>query len=447
VFRLNFSHGTHEEHTAILADIRTISRESGRHVAVLQDLCGPKMRLEPFPGDVLECALNDEFVLVTEAGSATGRELMCSYRELPNDLKVGESVLFADGTVAMTVIETAPGRARLNVTLPGRLRSRQGVNLPGSNLAVSSLTDKDMRDLDWTASHADDVDFVGLSFVRSAEDVEGLRRALQARHCQARIVVKIEKPQAVQHLEEIVAAADAVMVARGDLGVEMDVHRVPAIQKRIISLCNATRRPVITATQMLNSMEHSSRPTRAEASDVFNAVLDGTDAVMLSGESAIGQFPVEAVLTMGSICAEAETHLKARGGHRGGGRSRQDRLIDPVTHAAVDAACQMSEDLDAALIVVATDSGRTALAVSNRRPTAAILALTHNEHVARALILCWGVTAVVRPQGSWAENALAFGVQWAKEHGLAASGQHAILLQGEIANRPDIRAVLAGTIS
>src|SRR4051794_2403413 len=171
VFRLNFSHGTHEEHSAVLADIRAISREMGRHVAVLQDLCGPKMRLGPIPGDLVECPLGEEFTLVTERTSDDPHELTCSYRELPNDLKPGETVLFADGTVGMAVTDAAPGRARLKVTLPGRLRSRQGLNLPGSNLAVKSLTEKDLRDLDWTAKHPDDVQFVGFSFVRSSDDV------------------------------------------------------------------------------------------------------------------------------------------------------------------------------------------------------------------------------------------------------------------------------------
>ena len=260
--------------------------------------------------------------------------------------------MFADGTVAMVVIDTAPGRARLKVTLAGRLRSRQGLNLPGSDLAVESLTDKDLEDLDWTARHAADVDFVGLSFVRGAQDVARLRQELQARGCRARIVVKIEKPQAVQNLEAIVAATDAVMVARGDLGVEMDVQRVPSIQKRIIALCNAAHRPVITATQMLNSMEHSSRPTRAEASDVFNAVLDGSDAVMLSGESAVGEYPVEAVATMRRICAEAEAHLKSTAYAPRSQSASLPALIDPITEAAADAACLIAQRLDAALIVV-----------------------------------------------------------------------------------------------
>jgi pyruvate kinase len=445
VFRLNFSHGTHEEHSAVLAHIRRLSREMDRHVAVLQDLCGPKMRLEPIPGDVLECHLNDEFTIV--AGTpANAHEIACSYRELPNDLSTGETVLFADGTVAMTVVETAPGRARLRVTLAGRVRSRQGLNLPSSDLAVSSLTDKDLHDLDWTAQHAGDVDFVALSFARTADDVRRLRRELQSRACTADVVVKIEKAQAVQHLEEIVAAADAVMVARGDLGVEMEVDRVPAIQKRIIAACNQAHRPVITATQMLNSMEHSSRPTRAEASDVFNAVLDGTDAVMLSGESAIGQFPVEAVATMRDICAQAEAYLKSQGRPSPSHVPPLSDLVDSITEASVDAACLMTRQLDARVIVVAAASGRPARALANRRPAASILALPPTEEIARRLSLCWGVIAVVLSEPSAAERALVFGIESAKSRGLVESGDHAVLLADHVGSRHDVRAVLAGTV-
>jgi pyruvate kinase len=444
-FRLNFSHGTHEDHSELLRDIRTVSREMSRHVAVLQDLCGPKMRLEPVAGDVIECALDDEFTLVTETRSNGARELRCTYRDLPNDLKPGETVLFADGTVAMQVVDTVPGCARLRVTLPGRVRSRQGLNLPGSSLAVSSLTDKDLHDLDWTARHAADIDYVALSFVRGAADVNRLRAELTARKCRAAVMVKVEKPQAVQHLDGIILAADAVMVARGDLGVEIDVHQVPAVQKRIISKCNAACRPVVTATQMLNSMEQSSRPTRAEASDVFNAVLDGTDAVMLSGESAVGAYPVEAVDTMRRICIEAEHHMASLLPVRGRPVPAA-ALNDPFTDASADAACLMARQLEAALIVVAAESGHTALALGNRRPDASILALPRSEHVARSLALCWGVTSVVLPEASWAERVLAFGVDWAKSHGLVQQGQRAILLRGHIADQPDIRAVLAATI-
>src|SRR6516164_8050061 len=447
VFRLNFSHGTHEEHAAVLAEIRSLSRPLDRHVGVLQDLCGPKMRLGVIPGDMTDCPLGAEFSLVSDRSSDSARELTCSYRELPNDLKPGETVLFADGTVAMVVTEVGPGRARLRVTLPGRLRSRQGLNLPGTDLKVKALTDKDLQDLDWTARHADEVQFVGLSFVRGEEDVAGLRRELAARKIAAKVVVKIEKPQAVLRLEGIVAATDAVMVARGDLGVEMDVRRVPAIEKRVIALCNQLHRPVITATQMLNSMEHSSRPTRAEASDVFNAVLDGTDAVMLSGESAIGKYPQEAVLTMRQICAEAEAYLKANGpGHSPVVPASLGGLVNPITEAAVDAACLAAKRLEAPLIVAATNSGRTALALSNRRPAATVLALTRSEQVARLLALCWGVSATVAPVDSSPQQELDFAIAWAGPRRLVRRGQHVVLVRGEMPGQPTSRAVLVGAV-
>ena len=340
VFRLNFSHGTHEEHSAVLADIRAVSREAGRHVGVLQDLCGPKMRLGPIPGDLGRVPAG--------RGVHPGRRPLLG-QPPRTDLLVPRAAerpqARRDGPVRRRHRgddrdRRRAGPGRLKVTLPGRLRSRQGLNLPGSDLAVKSLTDKDLHDLDWTARHAGDVQFVGLSFVRSPDDVAWLRRELQARKCPAKVVVKIEKPQAVRHLEAIVAATDGVMVARGDLGVEMDVQRVPAIQKRVIALCNQAHRPVITATQMLNSMEHSSRPTRAEASDVFNAVLDGTDAVMLSGETAVGEYPVEAVATMRQICAEAEAYLKS--GDATGARRRRPRWPGSSSRSprpTVDAAC------------------------------------------------------------------------------------------------------------
>jgi pyruvate kinase len=446
VFRLNFSHGTHEEHSAALAVIRSLSQERNRHVGILQDLCGPKLRLGPIPGDLVECPLGEAFSLVMERSADDPCELTCSYRELPGDLKPGETVLFADGTVAMTVTEVVPGRARLRVTLPGRLRSRQGLNLPGSHLAVQALTDKDLHDLDWTARHAEDVQFVGLSFVRSPDDVALLRRELVARKCSAKIVVKIEKPEAMRHLETIVATTDAVMVARGDLGVELDVQRVPAIQKQVIALCNRMHRPVITATQMLNSMEHSSRPTRAEASDVFNAVLDGTDAVMLSGETAVGEYPVAAVATMRQLCAEAEVYRKLN--------RRPDvapaplaEFIDPVTEALVDAACLAAERLGAPLIVVATASGRTALALSNRRPAATVLALTRSEPIARIAALCWGVTPLVAPEGLPMEQELPFAMDWARTHKLVQPGQHVVLVRGEMPGQVKSRSVVAGQVN
>jgi pyruvate kinase len=446
VFRLNFSHGTHEEHTEVVTRIRTIARELDRSVGILQDLCGPKMRLGPIPGDAVQCGLGEEFTLVSRRSSDDPHELTCTYENLPNDLKPGESVLFADGTVAMTVLDVTRGRAQLKVTQPGTLRSRQGVNLPGSTLAVESLTPKDLDDLDWTSRHKGDVQFVGLSFVRTAGDVTRLRNELAARSCPQKIVVKIEKPQAVEQLDAIIAATDGVMVARGDLGVEVAAHQVPALQKRIIARCNQAHRPVITATQMLNSMEHSSRPTRAEASDVFNAVVDGTDAVMLSGESAIGDYPVESVATMARICLEAEGFLEGRGRASAESSAHLAGLIEPITEAAVDAAVLAVERLDAPVVIVATDSGRTALAVSNRRPTATILALTRTERIARTLSLCWGVTSLVIPEATSADAELARGVEWARTHDVVRPGQHVVFLRGQVPGQPNSRAVLAREI-
>ena len=446
VFRLNSSHGTHEEHTEVLGRIRALGRETGKHFAVLVDLCGPKIRLGPIPGDLVECPLGEEFILAVERTSDDPHVLTCSYRNLPGDLKLGEAVLFADGTVAMTVIQAGPDQVRLKVTLPGRLRSRQGINLPNSTLNMPSLTAKDMEDLNWIAQHDDDVQFIGLSFVRTADDVMALRRELTARKSTARIIVKIEKPQAVVNLEAIIAVTNGVMVARGDLGVEMEVARVPAIQKRVIGLCNQTHRPVITATQMLNSMEHSSQPTRAEATDVFNAVLDGTDAVMLSGETAIGQYPIEAALTMRRICAEAESYMTPKRRHLELSASLTD-LVKPITEATVDAACLAAEELAAPLLIVSTVSGRTALALSNRRSLARIVALAPNENIARLLNMCWGVTPMILPPGRSADQELAFALEWARDRQLVRPGQHVVFIRGELPGQTRSRTILTHEVA
>jgi pyruvate kinase len=429
LFRLNFSHATHDEHSETFAAIRAASEQTGRVVGVLQDLCGPKMRLGAIPGDEVVCNLGDTFRLVEEATPGEPHDLTCTYKTLPRDLKVGDSVLFADGTVAMQVQAVASGVATLEVTLPGRLRSHQGLNLPGSDLKVRPLTDKDLVDLDWTASH--EVDYVGLSFVRTAWDVDLLRWELERRKCEAKIVVKIEKPQAVANLEAIVEKADAVMIARGDLGVEIDVAKVPAVQKRIIGVCHRYRRPVITATQMLASMETSNRPTRAEASDVFNAILDGTDAVMLSGETAIGEYPVEAVTTMSRIAAEAEALLRsfpyAPLPVADGCTHEQ-----PVTESMVEAACVACRSLDAKLLIVATFHGRSALAVSKQRQPTPTLALTTSARGARVMTLYWGVTPVVVAEITGAVNALGTALDWARDHSIIAPGDHVALLVGTI---------------
>ncbi|MDG3002545.1 pyruvate kinase [Paludisphaera mucosa] len=458
VFRLNFSHGTHDEHSATFRDIQDVSREMGRQVAVLQDLCGPKIRLGTIAGDVVACDLDSEFVLTTHPTSADDpHQLTCTYKELADDLEVGQAVLFADGTVGMTVQEKKPGWARMKVTLPGRIRSNQGINVPGAALSVSALTPKDLADLEWTAKH--EVSYVGLSFVRHAADVTRLRAELEARGSRARIIAKIEKPQAVANLDSIVAEADGVMVARGDLGVEIDVAKVPAVQKKIIETCHKARVPVITATQMLNSMESSSRPTRAEASDVFNAVLDGSDAVMLSGETAIGSYPVEAVSIMSQIAHEAEGLLFSRieSGVGSwpmtaetcancpcgptGAVSRAGQVL-PITEAVVEAASHVAAKLRAALMVVATHSGRTALALSKQRTATPTLALTDDEEVARSMALYWGVTPLHIPELFDTGQVLAFADEWCRRHDLIDTGDRLVVVRGVIPDNPSHNAIL-----
>ncbi len=454
VFRLNFSHGTHDEHTATVRAIRAIERESGLCLAVLQDLGGPKIRLGPIPGDSVECGLGETFTLVVDRTSDDPRQMTCTYRDLPRDLRTGDVVLFADGAVAMRVeaehrgSEGQPGgdSVSMTVTLAGRLKSRQGINLPGTNLGVSALTEKDLRDLDWTAGAG--VEYVGLSFVRSADDVIQLRRELALRGSKARIIAKIEKPEAVLAIDAIVAQADAVMVARGDLGVEMDVASVPAIQKRVIAACNRARVPVITATQMLNSMETSNRPTRAEATDVFNAVLDGTDAVMLSGETAAGNYPLEAVETMSRIVSEAETFLAeqqpgfSRNPRETGIGWSNEGWITPITEAVVDAASLACRRLNAALLVVATRSGRTALAASKYRNTTPTLALAEDLETARAMALYWGVNPLVAPGIADVEQDLAVALDWAKTHHVVKPGDRVVLVRGSIPGNPTHNALV-----
>ncbi|MBX6312292.1 MAG: pyruvate kinase [Isosphaeraceae bacterium] len=435
VFRLNAAHGTHDEHTAAVEAIRKVTAEMGRVLGLLLDLGGPKLRLGPVAGGEIESQLGEEFILTSRpSGRDDPHELTCTYRELPRDLSPGDLVLFADGAVAMEVTQAGADSARLVVTQAGRLRSGQGVNLPDVDLRVKALTDKDLVDLDWAVTHG--VEYVGLSFVRSAADVAWLRRELLARGGRAKIVAKIEKPQAVAELDAILAETDVVMVARGDLGVEMDVARVPAVQKQVIAACHKARVPVITATQMLNSMESSPQPTRAEASDVFNAVLDGTDALLLSGETAIGRFPVEAVAMMSRIAAEAERLLPAGRVELGPPPATKVGWIQPTTEAVVEAASLASRRLNAALLVVATHTGRTALALSKHRHPTPTLALADAPEVARAMSLYWGVTPVQVPDISDGARAMAFALDWARAQNLVARGDRVVLLRGTVPGNP-----------
>ena len=456
VFRLNFSHGNHVVHAETLKNIREAAAACDRVVAVLQDLGGPKIRLGDIPGDAIDCKPDDLFTLMKDRTEPDNPyQFTCTYRELADDLKPEDVVYYADGTVAMVVTESGNGSATMRVTLPGRIRSHQGINLPGAALNVKALTDKDLLDLDWTA--ANPVEYVGLSFVRRASDVTTLREELDRRGCTSvKIVAKIEKPQAVANLDAIIAETDAVMVARGDLGVEVDIARVPAIQKQVIAACHQARIPVITATQMLNSMETSSRPTRAEATDVFNAVLDGTDAVMLSGETAIGSYPIEAVSTMSRILIEAETLLLGDTFHSNPWTKPPTPLqsqsqgrggwVQPITESVVEAVRSVGKRLNAALVIVATHSGRTALALSKQRYAPRTLALAEDAATAQSMALYWGVTSLYAPGIAEAETARSFALKWAKERNLIKTGDYVVLVQGTMPGSPSKNSIVVQVV-
>ncbi len=392
LFRLNFAHGDYETLDRVLKDIRAVSKELKRPIGILGDLSGPKIRLGKLPEEGVYCELGQQFQFIRGEESSDPKQLTCTYDRLVDDLRNGDRVLLADGTVSMRVVgkNEVEGRVVCTVDGPGLIRSRQGINLPGVSLSTPCLTEKDLADLDWAIKN--EIDYVGLSFVRRADDIRQLRSEIKARNSAhpPHIVAKIEKMEAVTELDEILDLTDAVMVARGDLGVEVDIERVPTLQKRIIKLCNQHRIPVITATQMLDSMQDNERPTRAEASDVANAVMDGSDAVMLSGETAIGKYPVDAVAMMSRIALEAERLVLPN--RNADTDSQPNTRATLVTEAVTLGAGAAAERLEADLIVIATHSGKTAMALSKQRGQVPILALTDRPDAARRMCLYWGIT-------------------------------------------------------
>jgi pyruvate kinase len=429
-FRLNFAHGEYADKARIVAAVRKISEELEMPIGLLGDLAGPKIRLGTLPPDGLSVREGERYAFIRESAQPGGADeavstdpfpLTCSYPGLIDDLRTGNRILLADGMVSMRVIRIEPDRAICEVEQPGRLLTRQGINLPHSHLQLPSLTDKDERDLDWALEHG--LDFVSLSFVRRAEDVRSLRaRIEQARPATVPLIVaKIEKPEAVDALEEILAETDVVMVARGDLGVEVDIVRVPAIQKRIIRACNEHRVPVITATQMLESMQQNELPTRAEATDVANAVLDGSDAVMLSAETAVGRHPVRVVSMMNRIVREIEPLVVSRKDLPLGRNTRN--TATELTRAVTLGAIHAAEQIQARLLVVQTRSGATAGAVSELRSGTPILALTDDPQTARRLSVTWGVRGLVTDVCHGTPQEVAdFTIRWGREQGILASG-------------------------
>jgi pyruvate kinase len=429
LFRLNFAHGNHEWLSQVVATIRKVSNDIERPIGILGDLAGPKIRLEELPDGVIHCRSGEKFEFAHTADPANPHRLTCTYEKLVDELEVNDGVLLADGTVSMRVVEknAAEGRVVCIVEQAGDIRSRQGLNLPGVALSAPSLTEKDRGDLAWAIANG--IDFIGLSFVRSADDITLLRQAIADLNpaSQPQIVAKIEKMEAVSQLEQILSVTDVVMVARGDLGVEVDLALVPIFQKRIIRLCNQHRIPVITATQMLDSMTHNSRPTRAEAADVANAVLDGTDAIMLSGETAAGEYPAEAVATMSRIAHEAERILHP---HRQVDQHSQPRSRAlAVTEAVTLGAARAADHLAADLVVVATRGGKTAMAISRQRSHTPILGISDSPETARRMCLYWGVTPLQSDKvNAPHQDLLKFIVDWCRRQNILHSGSKLVLV-------------------
>ncbi len=425
VFRLNMAHAGPDEQQPHVNHIRQVSEELNEPLAILVDLAGPKFRLGVLPDEGIFCGRDETFFIVRQ-DPAGPNELVTTYQALVDELSVGDLVMLADGTVSMRVEELLPDRARLRVEQHGIIRSRQGVNLPGVKLSAPAISVEDHQHAIWAAKAG--VDFVSLSFVRSPDEVRTLKSIIRSNGSAARVIAKIEKREALERLDEIVAESDGIMVARGDLGVEIDVAEMPLAQKRVIRTCHEYHKPVIIATQMLDSMHESQRPTRAEATDVANAVLDGADACMLSGETAIGKHPRLAVETMNRIakvteqCLEGQPIRQCAKKNAGG--------LHEVTSAVVRGAGTMAQSLNAKLVVVASHSGRTALALSQQRSFSPTIGVSTKESTLRQMCLYWGVTPLREAPAENIEQLIKHTDEWACRVGLAAKGDRIVIVGG-----------------
>jgi pyruvate kinase len=421
VARLNFSHGKYEDHAAVISALRAISEELLTPVTILQDLQGPKIRVGQIVNGETELVPGETITLVPE--DKYDGQTMCipiDYPYVAEETLPGMQVLLADGLFELEVLEAKGTEVLCKVIEGGILKSRKGVNFPQLNLRLPSLTDKDLRDLDFGLSQ--NVDWISLSFVREASDIIQLKKLIKEKGFEKPVIAKIEKPQAVDHLEEIIRESDGIMVARGDLGVEMSPESVPMIQKKIIEMCNRTGKPVITATQMLESMIHEPRPTRAEASDVANAIVDGTDAIMLSGETAMGMFPVRAVEMMERIANDVESKIDFKTYPR---CSRNDVL------ALSQAANAIEKVIDLASIVVFTTSGRSARYVAAERPKTQILALTRHSSVYHMLNLFWGINPIlVTEKAESFEEIIGYAESILTKKGMISPGQKILIMAG-----------------
>lgn len=422
VARLNMSHGDYNEHSTRLGAVREAARLTGKTVGVLADLQGPKIRLGKFADGVKpELSVGDRFTITTDDILGDAERSSTTYKGLTGDVKVGDAILIDDGKVGLRAVEVTETEVICDVVVPGPVSNNKGINLPGVAVSVPALSDKDEADLRWALSQ--DVDMIALSFVRSGKDVERVHEIMDEEGRRIPVIAKLEKPQAIENLQEIVDAFDAFMVARGDLGVELPLEEVPLVQKQIIRAARKWAKPVIVATQMLESMISAPRPTRAEASDVANAILDGADAVMLSGETSVGDFPVETVQTMARIVENTE-----RVGHS------EIHAIDwdPHTTGGVlaKAAIEVAQRVGARYLVAFTKSGDTGRRLSRLRPGIQLLVFSPEESTRQQMTLTWGVETIVTPSFENQDDMVSAMDWYLRERGLIEAGERIVILSG-----------------
>jgi len=424
VARMNFSHGSHDEHEERIDIVRRVASELGRDVAILQDLQGPKIRVGPMEDGSVLIHEGHQLILSTEKMEyGTAERVFVSYSSLHLDVEVGGRILLDDGLLELKVLEARDKEVVTEVVVGGPLRSRKGVNLPHLRTNSPALTEKDIEDLEFGLKM--NVDLIALSFVRDESDVTNLVQRIRDSGKRVGVIAKIEKPEAVHNFDQILDEADGIMVARGDLGIEMPLQQVPGTQKEIIRKCRMAGKPVITATQMLESMIENPRPTRAEASDVANAVLDGTDAVMLSGETAVGKHPVRVVEVMAQIIKEAE---KSDPQVRLGAES--EWLPETLTESVSFMACKLAQQVDAKAIACLTSSGTTARSISRHRPDIPIYAFTNHNKVVKQLALQWGTKGFSIPFQRDTDRGVKTVHEMLKSHGLVVSGDRIVITAG-----------------
>ncbi|MBA9087413.1 pyruvate kinase [Fontibacillus solani] len=425
VARLNFSHGDFEEHGGRIKNIRQASEELGKSVAILLDTKGPEIRTGKLKEEPIELEQDQFITLTTEEILGDKDRISVTYVDLPGDVEVGSTILIDDGLIGLTVVEVQGTEIKCRIINGGTIKSKKGVNVPGVKISLPGITEKDANDIKFGIESG--IDFIAASFVRKASDVLEIRQLLEkhnAAHIQ--IISKIENQQGIDNLDEILEVSDGLMVARGDLGVEIPAEDVPLAQKRMIEKCNIAGKPVITATQMLDSMQRNPRPTRAEASDVANAIFDGTDAIMLSGETAAGKYPVESVETMSRIAEKAESALEYREIFIKQSNAQQTTVTEAISQAVANSALE----LNAKAIITSTETGYTARMVSKYRPKAPIIAVTTEDQTMRRLALNWGVTPVKGTLAASTDEMFDYAMKGGLDSGLVKEGDLVVITAG-----------------